>query len=405
MPTFYNFTEGGRVYSFDDTFVLRDSVAEGQIFTWGLGSLGTIGDNTTQARSTPKQEFTTDINWIKLANRSGENSFLAIKSNGTLWGWGNVASGSLGDGSTSLFRSTPRQEATSSSNWIQVSTSSHSAGIKGDGSLWTWGRNNYGQLGEGTSGGGTERSIPRQISLGASGIYGWERVECGGEHTIALRADGTLWAWGRNNNGQIGDNTTGTNRVTPRQISSGTGVGINGWTQVSAGVNFSAALRSDGTLWLWGENNFGQIGDNTIIPRSIPIQEVTLSTNWKQLSCNFYTSAAVKTNGTLWCWGRNNYGQVGDNTILTRSTPRQEFSASTNWKQVSSGGTHTAAVKTNGTLWVWGSNASGQIGDNTSSGGVTGANSRSTPRQEFTAGTNWKQVACSTNSTSAIKYT
>ncbi len=108
----------------------------------------------------------------------------------------------------------------------------------------------------------------------------------------------------------------------------------------------------------------------------------------------------MKTNGTLWCWGYNNYGQVGDNTILTRSTPRQEFSASTNWKQVSTGVSHTAAVKTNGTLWVWGSNTNGQIGDNTS-----GTTHRSTPRQEFTAGTNWKQVACSSGSTSAIKYT
>ena len=400
MPTYYNFSENGNVYSFDDVFVRRDVLADGQVFTWGSSSFGQTADWTTAfSRSTPKQEFTSNINWLKLPSNSSSqsSSMLAIKSDGTLWSWGRNNYGQLGD-NTLADRSTPRQEFTSSTNWVQVSAGAHSAAIKSDGSLWCWGLNSYGQLGDNTAGNTAYKSTPRQISAGANGITGWKQVDCGGFHTIALRNDGTLWAWGRNSQGQVGDNTTIT-RSSPRQISAGA-TGITGWKQISGGTFFSAAIRTNNTLWVWGDNFYGNLGDNTNISKSLPVQEFTAGTNWKQVSCNNWTTTAIKNDGTLWSWGLNSYGQLGDNSTITKSSPRQEFTASNNWKQVSAGDNHILALKSNGTLWGWGQNTNGQVGDNTSG---TNAN-RSTPRQEFTASNNWKQVCASNQTTVAIKY-
>ncbi len=309
-----------------------------------------------------------------------------------LWAWGRNSYGVVGD-NTTASRSTPRQEFTSSTNWKQVACGSyHAAAIKTDGTLWTWGYNNDGQLGDNTT--FTSRSTPRQEFTSGTN---WKQVDCGAYHTAAIKTDGTLWAWGRNSSGQLGDNTIAA-RSTPRQeITSSTN-----WKQVSAGGGASgggkhtAAIKTNGTLWAWGYNAFGQIGDNTNADRSTPRQEFTSGTNWKQVSAGGYHTAAIKTNGTLWAWGANNNGQIGDNTTTSRLTPRQEFTSSTNWKQVSGGYGHTASIKTNGTLWLWGFNYNGQIGDNTRA-------NRSTPRQEITSSTNWKQVACGYRHTAAIK--
>ena len=201
----------------------------------------------------------------------------------------------------------------------------------------------------------------------------------------------TSYLWGLNNSYQLGDNTTAY-RSTPRQeFTSSTN-----WKQVQGNYFNTAAIKTDGTLWVWGDNLYGQIGDNTTTDRRTPRQEFTSSTNWKQVTCGNVHTAAIKTDGTLWVWGSNSNGQIGDNTTASRSTPRQEFTSSTNWKQVSGGGYHTAAIKNNGTLWVWGFNLYGQLGDNTNE-------SRSTPRQEFTSSTNWIQTSCGGANTVSIE--
>jgi len=127
-----------------------------------------------------------------------------------------------------------------------------------------------------------------------------------------------------------------------------------------------AAIKTDGTLWTWGANaTYGQLGDNTVAPKSSPVQTVAFGANWKQVTSGGFHCAATKTDGTLWGWGRNDSGQLGDNTVAPKSSPVQTVAFGTNWKQVSCGYTHTAAIKTDGTLWVWGSNANGALGDNT----------------------------------------
>ena len=190
-----------------------------------------------------------------------------------------------------------------------------------------------------------------------------------------------MWTWGNNYSGQLGDGTT-INKSSPVQTIAG---GTN-WNQVSAGYDYVTAIKTDGTLWAWGDNSSGPLGDNTTIPKSSPVQTIAGGTNWKQVSAGFNNTASIKTDGTLWMWGLNSSGQLGDNTIVRKSSPVQTIAGGTNWKQVSAGFNSAAAIKTDGTLWMWGGNSKGQLGDGTRI-------SKSSPVQTIAGGTNWKQVS------------
>jgi alpha-tubulin suppressor-like RCC1 family protein len=376
MPTFYQVNG----VSFDDLFVRNDSFTEGGLWVWGRNSYGQLGDNSITNRSSPVQTVSGGTNWKLVAG--GENHIAAIKTDGTLWTWGRNDFGNLGDNSIT-HRSSPVQTVSGGTNWKQVAGgSTHTAAIKTDGTLWTWGGNFYGQLGDNSI---TNRSSPVQT---VSGGTNWKQVASGGVHTAAIKTDGTLWTWGRNDLGALGDNSI-THRSSPVQTVSG---GTN-WKQVSGG-NHTVAIKTDGTLWTWGFNFAGVLGDNSITHRSSPVQTVSGGTNWKQVSGGNLHTAAIKTDGTLWTWGYNSYGQLGDNSSTSRSSPVQTVSGGTNWKQVS-GGNHTVAIKTDGTLWTWGRNDLGALGDNS----IT---NRSSPVQTVSGGTNWKQVA-SGNHTAAIR--
>ena len=159
-------------------------------------------------------------------------------------------------------------------------------------------------------------------------------------HTAAIKTDGTLWSWGLNSSGQLGDNTR-TNKSSPVQTIAG---GTN-WKQVASGGQYhTAAIKTDGTLWLWGNNGNGRLGDNTTTNKSSPVQTIAGGTNWKQVAGGRYHTAAIKTDGTLWLWGFNSSGQLGGNTTIDKSSPVQTIAAGTNWKQVASGAYHTAAI-------------------------------------------------------------
>ena len=208
-------------------------------------------------------------------------------------------------------------------------------------------------------------------------------------------ATGSLWNWGHNSYGGLADNSI-THKSSPVQTIAG---GTN-WKQIAAGFWFGSAIKTDGTLWLWGRNTYGQLGDNTRTHRSSPVQTVAGGTNWKLVVGGGYQAMAIKTNGTLWTWGRNLDGQLGDNTGGTgthKSSPVQTIAGGTNWKLVTAGSYHVAAIKTDGTLWTWGNNVLGNLGDNT----IT---HRSSPIQTVAGGTNWKQVVCKGFHISAIYF-
>ena len=227
----------------------------------------------------------------------------------------------------------------------------HTVAIKEDGTLWSWGLNNQGQLADSSA---TQRNTPVQEITKSTD---WSYVSAGGWHTVAIKEDGTLWSWGRNDEGQLGDGSTD-NRNTPvQEITKSTY-----WLLVSTGYGYTVAIKKDGTLWSWGNNDYGQLGDGTTTDRNTPVQEITKSTDWSYVSAEYHT-VAIKEDGTLWSWGWNYYGQLGDSSTDNSNTPVQEITKSTDWSYVSAGGWHTVAIKEDGTLWSWGLNCYGQLGD------------------------------------------
>jgi len=324
-----------------------------ELYAWGGGvtNSGQLGDNTIANKSSPTQvgALTT---WASV--NAGSSHSTSIKTNGTLWAWGLNYNGQLGDGSRT-YRSSPVQVG-ALTTWAQTSAGGNfTAAIKTDNTLWTWGSGLDGRLGQSS---GLSRSSPVQVGA----LTNWSTVAAGGFHAVAVKTDGTLWAWGRNSAGQVGDGTA-SGRNSPVQVGA-----LTSWYFISAGEAVSFAVKTDGTLWAWGAGAIGQLGDNTTVSKSSPIQIGAL-TNWSTVSnpVKQTHTVAVKTDNTLWSWGQNEDGQLGQGDVVNRSSPVQIGSLA-NWQNVSAGARFTAAVKTDGTLWTWGQNngnAPGALGDNT----------------------------------------
>ena len=405
MPTFYNYTEGGQTIALDDAFVSADAFRQGNLWGWGRNGLATLGiNNTTSPICTPVTTSAGGANWKQIAVNSYAPA--AIKTDGTLWTWGTNSWGGVGVNDTN-DRSTPVTTFAGGTNWKQVACGDfHTAAIKTDGTLWTWGRNVFAQLGINNSGFPSEtQNRPTAVQTFAGGTN-WKQVACGAQHTAAIKTDGTLWTWGYCEYGQLGINNRPTMICTPVTTFAG---GTN-WKQVACGEYYTAAIKTDGTLWTWGQNSYGQLGINTAsgditLSKCIPVTTFVGGTNWKQVSCGNKHTASIKTDGTLWTWGNNYRGQLGiNNTTTPICTPVTTFAGGTNWKQVAGGGYFTAAIKTDGTLWTWGQNNFGQLGVNSATIYPSVDNDKRTPVTTFAGGTNWKQVACTDQYTVAVTY-
>lgn len=362
-----------------------------ELYAWGNNNYGGIGDNSTVGKSSPVQTIAGGSNWANAA--FGQYHSAGVKTDGTLWCWGQNYYGELGD-NTTVHRSSPVQTITGGTDWSQVSCGPyHTAAVKKDGTLWLWGGgfNNAGQLGDNTI---IHRSSPVQTIAGGSD---WSSVSCGYKNTAAIKTDGTLWVWGWNAYGQVGDNTTNNISSPSQTVAFGTN-----WSKVSVGYSSCGAIKKDGTLWMWGANNVGQLGINLASNRSSPVQTITGGTDWSEISLNSLDVAAIKTDGTLWCWGFNFDGQVGDNTSgpgTYKSSPVQTITYGTNWSKISTGASIKLALKKDGTLWSWGANNYGELGDNTL--GIP----KSSPVQVIGASTSWSDVASRVFSTAGAIQT
>jgi alpha-tubulin suppressor-like RCC1 family protein len=300
-----------------------------------------------------------------------------------IYAWGYNYNGQLGDGST-VSKSSPVQVG-SLTTWSVIEGAQpygvHAFAIKKDGTMWSWGLNNYGQLGQGDT---TQRNSPVQVGA----LTTWSTVAGSSYAGASIKTDGTLWTWGENANGTLGLSNTTSGIYSPVQVGA-----LTNWSKIVMGGYHCASVKTDGTMWSWGLNNYGQLGQGNLTNYSSPVQVGAL-TNWLQASAGYRHTLAIKTDGTLWGWGYNNYGQLGQGNQTNYSSPVQ-VGALTTWLQVA-GGLYTAiAVKTDGTLWTWGYNGQGGLGQ----GNLT---NYSSPVQ-VGALTTWLQVASGYQNVLAVK--
>jgi YD repeat-containing protein len=282
----------------------------------------------------------------------GMDYSVALKSDGTVWAWGANSYGQLGDGTT-IDKSTPVQASGLTDIIAIVAGSFHTVALKSDGTVWAWGFNGCGQLGDGTT---MDKSTPVQVS----GLTDIDDIAAGREYTVALRG-GTVWAWGYNGFGQLGDGTE-TNRTSPVQVS-----GLTGVSAIAAGNNHTVVLK-DSKVWAWGYNGFGQLGDGTETNRTSPVQ-VSGLTDIDDIAAGNNHTIALKS-GAVWAWGYNEFGQLGNGTTIDKSTPVQ-VSGLAGVSAISAGGDLVIVLKSNGTVWAWGYNQNGQLGDGTTTNNST----------------------------------
>lgn len=336
-------------YSWSCAIQQSEGTGEGPLSCWGSNVYGQLGIGSTTSSPTPVQ-VGEDTDWVDVdAGTSHVCGVRAVDESGagTLWCWGNNARAQLGDG-TRTTRTRPVQigEAT---NWVDVDAGDqHSCGVRSDGTLWCWGYNRLGQIGEGSF--GAIQNRPLQVGSDTD----WASVTAGYAHTCALRTDHTLWCWGDSTMGQTGTGKIGS-EVAPAQVGDN-----SDWTGVSTGYAHTCGTRDNGTLWCWGENGYGQLGVSGTGQTS-PVR-VGDDDSWTAVGSGSDSVCALRTDGSVWCWGNNSGGQLGDGTTTHRFAPVR-LSGDGTWASVAMGGPHGCAFDTDGALSCWGQNWSGQLGD------------------------------------------
>jgi alpha-tubulin suppressor-like RCC1 family protein len=336
---------------------------DGTLWCWGDNSWGQIGDGSFGG-DVSQPTFVMD-QVLKVS--VGYRHTCAIKSDGSLWCWGNNQYGQLGDGTVGTTRPFLVQPIDMSRDVLDVSAGSdHTCAVKTDGSLWCWGRNDRGQLGDGTSVG---KVIPKRIF--ESGI---KKISTGDKYTCAIKNDSSLWCWGENNSGQLGLGVIGGYYTIPQPVT-------NDVIRVSTSIGaHTCAVKSDGSIFCWGNNSYGQLGNgsfgfgfgNNI---SSPSSDIYVDAFYNRLTDIYYVSVglshtcAVDNSNQIWCWGNNYYGQLGIGKDYNYyetyyKFPRQVTSVG-KVKGVSGGDSSTCVIKEDNSLWCWGGNDSGQLGDGT----------------------------------------
>ena len=324
---------------------------DGTLWGWGQNSnlLG-LGLGNLANQNLPTQ-IGTDNDWLTVS--AGTIHTLAVKTNGTLWSWGNGQYGQLGNG---LFNSaTPNvTQVGTATDWLKVSAGNRfSLAIKNTGTLWSWGWNFTGQLGNGLN--TPDVNIPAQVGTSNN----WRKIDAGDQHSLAIDASGILWAWGNNTFGQLGDGTN-TTSLSPIPIGTATN-----WSVISAGTDHSMAINSGNILYTWGNNTNGQLGDGTNTASNVPIP-ISFGSDG---SVSFYIaisagqthSLVIKNDNTLWSTGFNNQGQLGLGNLVNTNVLTQVGTAN-NWIGLSAGHTHSHAVDSNTDLWSTGRGLEGELG-------------------------------------------
>jgi alpha-tubulin suppressor-like RCC1 family protein len=374
--------------------------SNGTLWSFGANDHGQLGSGSVGLGHADPQQVGS-MTWKAVS--AGWTHSLGIASDGTLWGWGDNGTGQLGIAPGTLAQSTTPVQIGADSNWSAVSAGyGYSLALRSDGTLWAWGSNASGRLGDGTT---TEHDTPEQIGTATN----WASVSAGTAHSMALRTDGTAWAWGDDTFGTLGDGGSASAALyqilpwpcratgmaamvtTPQQIGT-----QSDWTGLSAGGCFSAGIRAQGTQReAWGiDASWSQFGDgNSTDDSTGAVTPVGPLHDWKSLAQGADHSAAIRADGTLWTWGGNEHGQLGDGTTTSRSALTQV--GTDTWHSVAAGDGFTVAVRFDGTLWAWGRNDVDQLGDG-------GATDQVAPEQIGSA-TNWTSVAAGIDHAVALR--
>ena len=327
---------------------LRHNLAvmkDGTVWAWGDNLYGPLGDGTTTRSLVPVQ--VKNLSGVT-AVAAGWDHSLGLKSDGTVWAWGRNGSGQLGNGTTTNS-SLPVRVSNLSGVIAIAAGASHSLALKSDGTVWAWGNNGEGELGNGTK----NSSVPVQVK----NLAGVTAIAAGSSHSLARKSDGTVWAWGNNAAGELG-NGGSKNSTVPVQVKN-----LTGATAVAGGASFSLALKSDGTVWSWGSNAYHTLGDGTLNWSSVPVRVGNLTAVTKISTCaSALDSIALKTDGTVWAWGDNTFGNLGTGTTASTLVPVQSTITSATAVAATAS---SFAITSDGATWGWGYNHDGELGDGT----------------------------------------
>ncbi len=276
----------------------------GTVWTWGHNDGGQLGNGTTVDKSVPTQILA----FKRVAQiAAGDSHSLVLKADGTVWAWGLNTKGQVGDG-TFVSKSAP-VKVSGLTRIVQVAAGAfHSLALKTDGTVWVWGANDSGQLGIADR---KHRNTPVQVTT----LKGVVQVAGGDYHSMALKTDGTVWAWGTNNAGQLGDGTNFNFRISPNKV-----VNLTGVAQISSGAFHALALKFDGTVWAWGLGTAGELGNGGLVDSNVPVQSSGISAA-VQVAGGGNHSLALLADGTVQAWGENTSGELGDGSATNHNLP------------------------------------------------------------------------------------
>lgn len=275
----------------------------------------------------------------------------AIDSNSHLYSWGgNGIIGTLGLNSNKMYFDTP-QKVENDNDWLKISSNDeHTIGLKKDYTLWAWGRNNLGQLGTGNY---QSQIIPKMVNS----LKIWKDISAGWQHSIALKNDSSIWAWGNNSYGELGLGLDSFDFNIPHKING------SKWIKICAAANTTFAIQANGKLWCWGKNTLA-LGLTNQFKDSMYFKsphEIDNSTDWVDISSSGTHTIALKKDGSIWGWGNNDGGQLGLNNYNNTAVPTK-IGNQTDWVKIYVGSASSYAIKANGTLWGWGENRNWQLG-------------------------------------------
>ena len=318
---------------------------EGNIWSWGYNYHGQLGDGTKVDKISPVQ-ITTETKFKEVSAGNGYDHSLAIDEEGNIWSWGCNKKGQLGDGTTT--DSYNPKKITTGTKFIKIEAGCLvSFAIDENRDLWGWGDNRWGQLGYETE---DIKNIPTKLNLNIK----VKDISAKYYHNLLIDTEGNIWSWGDNGHGQVGNGNKEDSVKKPIQILQGTK-----FSKVATVIYFSLALDTNGNLWTWGWNNYGQLGNGTQTDCYIP-KQIQTETSFSQIGAMSDFSVALDIDGNIWAWGNNGGGQLGDGTTVNKTKP-QKIKSKNKFKEILVGGNFVKAKDINGNLWGWGSNEYGQV--------------------------------------------